>query len=98
MNSSNSVPPFEYFRDPVDLQIRIYPNGSRYGADLLAFGKASCVVINISPNDLAKINRELQRAMGDVALQYCHNSADMRQLYLAELARLGHWAYGTVFR
>jgi hypothetical protein len=97
MPASSPVPALDYYRDPIDLQIRIYADGSRYTADILAFGRAVRVPIELSVHDLAGINRQLQETIADLTQQYAYIAPEEKIEWLGELAKVGYWAYRRVF-
>jgi hypothetical protein len=100
LTASSPVPPLAYQDYPVDLHLRIYRSGPRYGADVLAEGQCARVDIDLSPDDLAALNREMQEAVEELALEAAAERASpaaVAKEHLLNLAELGNYAFRKVF-
>lgn len=98
LDTSTPLPPLAYHNDPVDLNLRIYRQKGRYGADLQCEGQWVRMDIEMSPEDLVALNGQLQEAVQDLALDAAGGSAAGRAAkHLRPLAELGHFAFRRVF-
>src|SRR5207248_2938090 len=66
--ASSPVPPLAYQDYPVALHLRIYQKGQRHGADVLAEGRWERVDVDLSPEDLASLNQQMQKAVQHLVL------------------------------
>lgn len=97
MQAIAQLPPLAYHNDRIDVQLRIYRSGARYSADVFAVGHSLRVPIELTPGDLASLNRQLQEGMQKVALMYAKGIPHDPQTQLRELAKVGNYAYKRVF-
>ena len=89
------VPPIVFQDYPVDIHLRVYREGARYGADIFAVGRFQRMSIEMSPQDLVVLNRQLQQAMQDLRDQLTATELDAQ---LRPLAEAGNYAFKQVFR
>jgi hypothetical protein len=89
------------FQDyPVDIHIRIYRVGARYGADILAVGQGQRVPIEMLPHDLEALNKQLQEEMQAIAGENAEGeelTATELEMQLRPLAEVGNYAFKRVF-
>lgn len=100
MQAVTKIPPLAYQDYPVDIQLRIYREGVRYGADIFAVGQMQRVPIEMSPQDLVALNKQLQEAMRRVARENNEEetlTAAELAAQLETLAEVGHYAFKRVF-
>jgi len=94
------IPPAVFHDYPVDIHMRIYREGARYGADIFAVGRSLRIPIEMSPQDLEALNRRLQKEMQIIASDHAERGeltpADL-QAQLCSLAEVGHFAFKRVF-
>lgn len=99
MRAVAQIPPLAFQNYPIDVHVRIYRKGTRYGADIFAVGQVQRVPIEMSPQDLVALNRQLQEAVSEVA---CENVGDWTPTpaelegQLTPLAEVGHYAFRQV--
>jgi len=98
MQAIAEIPPIAFLDYPVDIQIRIYREGARYGADLIALGRSPRVPIEMSPKDLEALNERLQEKMKAIAEEIAEEpqSAEL-EAPLRSLAEVGNYAFRQVF-
>ena len=99
IHAITGLPPLAYQDHPVDIHIRIYQDGARYGADLLAVGSSQRVPIEMSPQDLAVLNRQLQDTMQTITTGNAGEGkpAAESKVQLRFLAEVGNYAFRRVF-
>jgi hypothetical protein len=98
LDASTPLPPLAYQDYPVDLNLRIYRKEGRYGADLQCEGQWVRMDIDMSPEDLAALNGQVQEEVQALALDAAGGSAAERAAkHLRPLAELGHFAFRRVF-
>jgi hypothetical protein len=99
IHAITGLPPLGYQDYPVDIHIRIYRNGARYGADFLAVGSSQRVPIEMSPQDLVMLNKQLQDAIQTVASGNVEEGKPAAELkaQLRSLAEVGNYAFKRVF-
>jgi hypothetical protein len=98
LDDSTPLPPLAYQDYPVDLNLRIYRKEGRYGADLQCEGQWVRIDIDMSPEDLAALNGQVQEAVQGLALDTaCGAAASRAEKHLRPLAELGHFAFRRVF-
>ncbi|MGK7877025.1 MAG: CHAT domain-containing protein [Xenococcaceae cyanobacterium] len=95
MQAETRIPPFAFQDYPVDVYLRIYPHGTRYGLEILAVGQMLRRPIDMTPQDLAKLNERLQEEMYVIARN--KEQELPREQELANLAKVGHVAFNKVF-
>lgn len=100
MEKTVNLPPLAFQDYSIDVHIRIYPSGSRYGADIFAMGQVRRIPIDLSAHDLADLNKQLQEEIEHTVTWFARNSDSTakdakEQLY--PLAKLGNYAYQKIF-
>jgi hypothetical protein len=100
LQAVTEIPPVAYQDYPVDIQLRIYREGARYGADIFAVGQMQRVPIEMSPQDLVALNKQLQEVVSEVASEnvegWTPTFAEIEE-QLSPLAEAGHFAFKQVF-
>jgi hypothetical protein len=100
MQEATEIPPISFQDYPVDIHLRIYREGARYGADIFSVGQVQRVPIEMSPQDLLALNKQLQEAVSEVAAEnmedWTPTSEELDEL-LSPLAEVGHYAFKQVF-
>jgi hypothetical protein len=94
------IPPIVFQDYPVDIHLRIYRERARYGADIFAVGQVRRVPIEMSPQDLVALNRQLQEAVSEVAGENIEDwtpTPEELEEMLSPLAEVGHYAFKQVF-
>lgn len=89
------------FQDyPIDIHIRIYQEGARYKAYISAVGQEQFMPIEMSPQDLVALNKQLQEAVSEVASESVEDwrptPAELEE-QLSPLAEVGHYAFKQAF-
>lgn len=100
MQASTEIPPIAFQDYPVDIHLRIYREGARYGADIFAVGRSQRVPIEMSPEDLVALNKQLQEAVGEVAAENLEDwtpTPGELEEQIRPLAEVGHYAFKQVF-
>ncbi len=99
MQAITEIPPVVFQNYPIDIHIRIYQEGARYGADIFAVGRSQRVPIEMSPQDLVALNRRLQEEMQAVASEMAGEKPTAAELeaQLRPLAEVGHYTFKRVF-
>lgn len=100
MEKTANIPPLAFQDYSIDVQIRIYQTGARYGADIFAMGQMRRIPIEMSAHDLADLNKQLQEAIKNTAHWAAHHIGEttkdlQEQLY--PLAELGNYVYRKIF-
>jgi hypothetical protein len=93
------IPPIAFQDYPVHVQIRVYREGARYGADIFAVGQMRRVPIEMSSQDLVALNNQLQGEMQVIASASVEEDNLMStelEASLQALAEVGHFAYKLV--
>jgi hypothetical protein len=93
------IPPLDYQDYTVDVHLRIYREGSRYGADIFVAGQAKRVMLNLSREDMASLNKQLQQRLQLLLIKgaYGDGEVDLSADYLRPLAELGHFVFRKMF-
>lgn len=101
MRRSATIPLTEHLNDHVDILIRIRREEHRYTLEIHAMGQAFPLApIELSPNDLASLNRELQRALEAAAGRSVNrkdSTSKQFQKRLRRLAEAGNYAFKKFF-
>jgi hypothetical protein len=85
-------------QDHIDIEIRIYREGARYGANMIAVGCCQRLPIEMSPQDLMALNRQLQEEMQCTAAGGMEEPAPAElEARLRPLAEAGRFAFKRVF-
>lgn len=92
------IPPLVFQAYPIDVLLRIYPDGAHYCAEILADGQQLRAPIGMSPADLASLNQQLHTAMRAIATAYSEDEElANRDELLHDLAETGNYAFKQVF-
>ena len=95
MQVETRIPPTEYQNYRVDVYLRIYRQGARYGLEILGAPIPIRSTINMTSHDLAKLSEQLQQTMDAIAR---NNEQELpTEQELANLAEVGHYAFNEVF-
>ncbi len=95
MQVETRIPPTEYQNYRVDVYLRIYRQGVRYGLEILGTPIPIRSNINMTSHDLAQLSEQLQEAMDAIAR---NNEQELpTEEELADLAEVGHYAFNRVF-
>ncbi len=98
MQASSRLPPFANHDYPLDLTLRIVPNGAAYEVDIIAQGQCVRRPIAMSEHDLRALNREMQHQVEALALDVAMGTTALRAaMRLGPLAELGNYAFRKVF-
>jgi hypothetical protein len=94
------IPSLAFQDYPVDIHLRIYREGARYGLDIFAVGQMQRMPIEMSPQDLERLNKLLQKAIGAVATENAEDwlptAVELKE-QLTPLAEAGYYAFRQVF-
>ncbi len=94
------LPPIAFQDYPVDIHVRIYGGRSRYEADIFAVGQAQRVPIQMSPQDMVILNKQLQKAVSEIASvnveAWVPTRAELEE-QIRPLAEVGRYAFKQVF-
>lgn len=95
MKGKIKLPPTKYQDHEVDINLRIYQNGSKYGLDIQAMGQMHRGIIDMTQDDLLELNKQLQQAMNLMAR---NNQKELpTQQELSNFAEVGHYAFNQIF-
>ncbi len=100
MIASSQLPPFEYFDEPIDVQIRIRQDGSQYVGYIISVGHMHRFIIEMSHHDLSMLNMQLSQAMEQVAYMNDDGvklSKQQSEENLTFLAENGYYAFRRIF-
>lgn len=90
---TSDLPPLDI--SPVHAQITIHPSNGEYIAYVITDLGASDISIRLKPNDIKNLNTLLQGAIQQVAASF--GTGDAYEVALAELARMGNYAFQRIF-
>lgn len=90
---SSALPPLEYQKYQIDLQISIWRQNERYVAYIQSPG-SNCykIPIDLTIHSLSNLNRDLQQAIGEMS-----SCTDKGEAF-TRLSELGNFAYKTIFK
>ena len=89
------IPPTKYQDYPVDVYLRIYPQGAQYGLEIQAVGQMLRRPIDMTFQDLAELNEQLQQEIYGIARNNEREPPTDQEL--AALAEIGHYAFKRIF-
>ncbi|MEM8719034.1 MAG: CHAT domain-containing protein [Cyanobacteria bacterium P01_G01_bin.39] len=89
------IPPTKYHNYPVDIYLRIYPQGKRYALEILGTPIPIRSSINMTSQDLAELNEQLQQAIDEIARNNQQEAPTEKEL--VNLSKVGHRAFVRVF-
>ena len=94
------IPPEDYRDYNVDVQIRIYRDGERFGADIFADEQMQRVPIEMTIYDLKELNVLLQGVLENIVWSY--NADEKPQTFaddshVLSIAERGHYAFRKIF-
>jgi hypothetical protein len=100
VQASTGIPPIQYQDYPVDIRLRVYPTGRRYDLEIQAEGQMLRRPIEVSPEDLEALNKQLQEKMEAVATETIEGyepTASEIEAQIRSLAEAGGYAFRRVF-
>jgi hypothetical protein len=100
LQAITEIPPLAFQDYPIDIHLRIRRVGAQYGADIFAVGQLQRVPIEMSPQDLVMLNKQLQEQMQAVAsgnVEEEEPAAAELEEQLRPLAEVGNYTFKRVF-
>jgi hypothetical protein len=99
MQAIARLPIFVFPDYPVDILIHVYREEARYGMDIQAVGQMQRLPIEMSPQDLLALNKQLQEAVQDTVDENVEGEEPTAELEerLRPLAEVGNYAFKRVF-
>lgn len=100
MRATTAIPPLLYLDYPVDIQLRIYSNGTGYNLDIFALDQIKRISIRLSLHDLVVLNKRLQVAAENISRNGQHGidqSKDELDNLLRPLAEVGNYIFKQIF-
>jgi hypothetical protein len=94
------ISPFDLYDHEIDLHIRIRSQDRHYTADVLSSEGVQTIVIEITPQDLAALNRQLQEAVESVVLEIAaadEITTKALETSLLSLAETGYYVFKKTF-
>jgi len=96
----SDIPPVDSRNYNVDVQIRIYRDGERFGADIFAEEQVQRVPIEMTVHDVKELNDLLQKSMDDIVWKYGagEESTSFKDYPPAlSIVEAGHFAFMKIF-
>lgn len=96
----STIPHLDFYKHPVNVNLRIYNNGQTYLMEIKAEGGWVRVPINLKPHDVARLANRLQKFIQTISVlkdpTSTVSSGEIQQ-NVKDLIKSGHFAYKRIF-